>query len=249
MKTLCHAVVLLALVCSCAVALAETPKGDPKLTESWEPVPAVVTPGVGTAPPSDAVVLFDGTSLAEWETERGGVAEWVLADGAMTVANGKGAIRTKRSFGDCQLHVEWRTPAEVKGEGQGRGNSGIFLQSRYEVQVLDSFENRTYSNGQAGSVYKQHIPLVNACRPPGAWQTYDIVFRAPRFAADGALLEPATITALQSGVLILDHVVLKGGTTYIGQPRYEKHGETEPILLQDHGNPVSYRNVWVRELR
>ncbi len=237
------------LVTALAGAQTEAPKGDPKLTEVWEPIPAVVTPGVATAPPSDAVVLFDGKSLSEWVSAKGGPAEWTLADGAMTVVKGKGGIRTKQGFGDCQLHIEWRSPAVVEGEGQGRGNSGIFLQGRYELQVLDSYENRTYSNGQAGSIYKQHIPLVNVCRRPGEWQTYDVVFRAPRFAADGKLKKAGTVTALQNGVLVLDHVELRGATAYIGKPSYEKHGEKEPLELQDHGNPVSYRNIWIRELR
>jgi len=227
---------------------AQTPPGDPKLTEVWEPVPPIVTPGVGTAPPSDAVVLFDGKSLSEWESAKGGAPEWALADSAMTVVKGKGSLRTKRGFGDCQLHVEWRTPAVVVGESQGRGNSGIFLQGRYELQVLDSFENRTYSNGQAGSIYKQHIPLVNVCRKPGEWQTYDVVYRAPRFTADGTVQKPGTVTAFQNGVLVLDHVELQGSTAYIGKPKYEKHGDKEPLELQDHGNPVSYRNIWIREL-
>ena len=220
---------------------------DPKLTEVWDPEPAVVTPGDGTAPPSDAIVLFDGSNFDEWVGKNNGPVKWQLADNAMTVVKETGEIKTKRSFGDCQLHIEWRTPSEVKGESQGRGNSGIFLQDRYELQVLDSYNNRTYANGQAGSIYKQYIPLVNACRPPGVWQTYDVIYTAPSFNADGSLASPARITVLQNGVLVQNNVEIKGGTTYRGQPKYEKH-DRAPIMLQDHGNPVSYRNIWIREL-
>ncbi|HVF96407.1 MAG TPA: DUF1080 domain-containing protein, partial [Flavisolibacter sp.] len=151
-------------------------------------------------------------------------------------------------FGDCQLHIEWRSPAEVKGEGQGRGNSGIFLMGRYELQVLDSYNSKTYSNGQAGSIYKQHMPLVNATRPPGEWQTYDVVFTAPRFSEDSLLKSPARITVLHNGVLVQNNTQLWGGTQYIGLASYQKHGDKEPIVLQDHGNPVSFRNIWIRPL-
>ena len=223
-------------------------KPDPKLTEVWEPVPEIVTPGIGTAPPSDAIVLFDGADLSKWTGSKGEPAKWKVANGAMTAVKKAGAIFTKQKFGDCQLHVEFRCPAEVKGEGQGRGNSGVFLQSRYEVQVLDSYNNRTYSNGQAGSIYKQYAPLVNVCRKPGAWQTYDIIFKAPRFSDDGTLKSPARMTVLHNGVLIQNNVELKGNTVYRGAPKYEKHNLKEPIFLQDHGNPISYRNIWIREL-
>ena len=220
----------------------------PEDTEVWEPEPAVVTPGQAGAPPSDAIVLFDGGDLASWSREDGTEAGWRVRDGVMTVEPGTGNIRTRQGFGDVQLHIEWRTPSEVSGEGQGRGNSGIFLMERYELQVLDSHGNRTYSNGQAGSIYKQHIPLVNASRGPGAWQSYDVVFTAPRFGSEGVLLSPAYMTAFHNGVLIQDHVELRGPTVFIGQPEYEAHPDRVPILLQDHGNPVSYRNIWVREL-
>ena len=223
-------------------------KGDPKLTEVWEPVPEVITAGMNNAAPSDAIVLFDGNNFNEWEKVDGGEAKWKLVDGAMTVVKKTGGIRTKKSFGDCQLHIEWRTPSVVKGEGQGRGNSGIFLQERYEIQVLDSYNNITYSNGQAGSIYKQHIPLVNVCRRPGEWQTYDIIFKAPIFNKSEQVEKPGYVTVLQNGVLIQNHVKLNGTTAFIGEPKYEKHNPKEPIMLQDHGNPVSYRNIWIREL-
>jgi hypothetical protein len=220
----------------------------PEETEVWEPEPPVVEPGQGNAPPSDAVVLFDGSDLSAWSGEDGAEAGWRVEQGAVTVVPGTGNIRTRQGFGDVQLHIEWRTPAEVSGEGQGRGNSGVFLMERYELQVLDSYENRTYSNGQAGAIYKQHIPLVNASRPPGEWQRYDVVFTAPRFAADGALERPAFMTVFHNGVLIQNHVELRGPTLYIGEPSYEPHAEREPLMLQDHDNPVSYRNIWVREI-
>jgi hypothetical protein len=220
----------------------------PELTEVWQPEPPVVTPAFGVRPPSDAEVLFDGTSLDAWERAAdGGDAAWKLADGAMTVVSGSGDIRTRAAFGDVQLHVEWRTPAEVVGEGQGRGNSGVFVQDRYEVQVLDSFGNRTYSNGQAASVYKQHIPMVNASRGPGEWQTYDIFYRAPVFTAAGEVARPALVTVVHNGVLVLHAVEIRGNTEYRGLPAYEPHGDL-PIRLQDHGNPVSYRNIWIRRL-
>ena len=223
-------------------------QGDPKLTEVWEPVPRVVTPGSGVAPPSDARVLFDGKDLAQWQHTNGSAAKWTVAAGAFTVVKGTGDLRTKEAFGDCQLHVEWRSPQQVQGDGQERGNSGIFLQGRYEVQILDSFVNRTYSNGQAASVYKQHIPMVNASRGPGEWQTYDIFFRAPRFSESGSVLQPGYITVLHNGILVQDHAEIKGATVFIGAPRYQKHGPREPLVLQDHGNPVSFRNIWLREL-
>ncbi len=221
---------------------------QPELTEVWEPVPPVITPGNGTAPPSDAIILFDGSDMDQWEKPGGEPVGWLLADGAMTVVKETGAIYTKQSFGDIQLHLEWRAPAEVEGEGQGRGNSGVYLQGRYEVQVLDCYENITYPNGQTGSIYKQHIPLANACRPPGEWQTYDIIFMAPRFKDDGSLFTPATVTVLHNGVLLLNHAVIKGASEYIGLPVYKAHPLKQPLMLQDHSNPVSFRNIWVREL-
>lgn len=221
---------------------------DPKLTEVWEPVPEIVTPGNGTQPPSDAIILFDGSDLSKWKSEKSSTPTWRVADGVMTAVPDSGGILTKQGFGDCQLHVEFRTPFPAKGEGQDRGNSGVYLQNRYEVQVLDSYDNRTYSNGQAGSIYKQYIPLVNVCRKPGEWQTYDIIFTAPRFNADSSLHTPGFLTVLQNGVLIQNHVELKGTIEYRGQPKYKMHGEKEPVFLQEHGHLVSYRNIWIREL-
>ena len=221
---------------------------DPQLTEVWTPVPPVVTPGVNQAPPSDAVVLFDGTNLNAWTSAKGGPAGWTTENGVLTIKPGSGSITTRQEFADCQLHLEWRSPAEVVGEGQGRGNSGVLLQNRYEVQVLDSYNNRTYSNGQAGSIYKQHVPQVNASRPPGEWQSYDIVFRAPRFNNDGTVRTPAFITVLHNGVLVQDHVEIRGPTAFRGPPAYEKHAFRQPLSLQEHKNPVSYRNIWIREL-
>ncbi|NNE48559.1 MAG: DUF1080 domain-containing protein [Rhodothermales bacterium] len=221
----------------------------PEDTEVWEPEPPIVTAGEDGSAPSDATVLFDGTDLSMWASSAGGPAEWRLEDGAMTVAPGAGGIETRQAFGDVQLHIEWRTPQRVEGDGQGRGNSGVFLMGLYEVQVLDSYENRTYSNGQAGAIYKQHIPLVNVSRAPGEWQSYDIVFRAPRFDGKGLVERPAVFTVLHNAVVIQDHAELKGPTIYRGLPEYEAHSARLPLMLQDHGNPVSYRNIWIRELQ
>jgi Domain of Unknown Function (DUF1080) len=222
---------------------------DAKLTEVWQPEPRIITPGkTSQDSPSDATVLFNGRDLSQWEAVNGGDAKWRLKDGYMQVAAGTGNIKTKKSFGDCQLHIEWRTPDTVKGSGQGRGNSGIFLMGLYELQVMDSYKNRTYSNGQAGSIYKQQIPLVNVCRPPGEWQTYDIIFTAPRFNNDSTLKSAARITVLQNGVLVQNNVSIIGGTKYIGIASYKMHTDKLPLVLQDHGNPVCYRNIWIREL-
>lgn len=221
---------------------------DPKATEFWEPQVRVVTPGEGTKPPSDAIVLFDG-NLSEWQSAKDSSSvSWSLnGDGSMTVRPGAGDIVTKKAFGDCQLHLEFREPSVVKGESQGRGNSGIFLQGRYEIQVLDCYQNRTYSNGQTASVYKQSIPLVNACRKPGEWQTYDILFTAPRFNNDGIVIAPARVTVIHNGVVAQLNTEIKGPTEYIGLPNYKAHGKSG-IKLQDHGDLVSFRNIWIREL-
>ena len=221
---------------------------DPKVTEVWELKPKKITAGVSAGEaPSDAIILFDGKDLSKWSTTAGADAKWAVKDGAFTVVKGAGVIKSRQTFGDIQLHIEWRTPSEIVGNGQGRGNSGIFLQERYELQVLDSYESPTYSNGQASSIYKQAIPLVNACRKPGEWQTYDVIYTAPRFTDNGRVITQAAITVLHNGVLTLNNVQIIGPTEYKGFPVYKAHGKAS-LVLQDHGNPVSYRNIWVREL-
>lgn len=246
---------LLLIVCFTSVsalAQAQQPNragGDPKLSEYYDPAIRVVAPGKTAADaPADAIVLFNGNNADAWEAKSGGPIKWKVENGAMTVTAGAGEIHTKQGFGDCQLHIEWRTPAEVKGDGQGRGNSGIFLMGKYELQVLDSYNNKTYSNGQAGSIYKELPPLVNASRGPGEWQTYDVIFTAPVFYPDGTVKSQARITVLHNGVLVQNNMSIWGSTQYIGIANYEKHGDKEPIILQDHGNPVSYRNIWIRPL-
>ena len=226
----------------------------PEDTEVWRPEPARVTPGSAGRAPSDALVLFDGKGMDEWVSSAAPAkpAGWTVSDGVFSIQPGSGDIQTKRMFGDYQLHLEWRAPANLKGTGQDRGNSGVFLASTgngsgYEIQVLDCAGTRTYANGQAASIYKQHIPLVNACAAPGEWQTYDVIWTAPRFAADGKLQAPAYVTALHNGVLVQNHVALQGETVYVGKPSYRKHGPL-PIRLQDHGAPVSFRNIWIRPL-
>ncbi|WP_126970727.1 3-keto-disaccharide hydrolase [Gynurincola endophyticus] len=225
---------------------AQERNGDPKLTESWKPVPPVVN--TQAAVPGDAIILFDGKNMNGWKHKDGSAVKWDVKDGILTVKGGTGEIISQQSFGDCQLHIEWRTPATVKGEGQGRGNSGIFLMSTYELQVLDSYNNTTYSNGQAGSIYKQTPPLVNASKGPGEWQTYDIIFTAPRFNDQGMLKSPATITVLHNGVLVQNNTTIWGSTQYIGLPDNIKHADKLPLILQDHGDPVSFRNIWIRNL-
>ena len=229
----------------------ESDKMTPGMTEKWDPEVTKITPGESPwDAPSDAIVLFDGVDLTnEWTNGDGEEPGWVVADGCVTVRKGTGTIKTKRVFEDFQLHIEWRTPAEVVGKSQGRGNSGVFLQGIYEVQVLDNFNNRTYRNGQAGSLYKQHPPLVNACKGPGEWQVYDIIYTAPTFNNDGTYFTPPTVTVLHNGVLVQNNVKLRGPTVYVGIPEYEvkEHG-AGPIVLQDHGNPVSFKNIWIREL-
>lgn len=225
-----------------------------KKTEVWEPVPAKVTPGkIAADAPSDAIVLFNGKDINAFQKKGGGAPGWKIdKDGALTVVKTSGDLQTKQGFGSCQLHIEWRSPAVIAGSSQSRGNSGIFFMGEYELQVLDSYENPTYVNGQAGSIYKQHIPLVNASRKPGEWQTYDVIFTAPQFYADGTVQTPARITVLHNGVLVQNNVEIKGGTKWIGPPVYKKHKDKEPLVLQDHGNdggnPMSYRNIWIREL-
>ena len=232
-------------------ASAQTPRkeGDSKLTEVWTPVPTVVKAGkTDIAPPSDAIVLFDGKDASAWVDKDVKPVTWTVADNVFTVKPFGGDIHTKQSFGDCQLHIEWRTPAGATGSGQDRSNSGVFLMGRYELQILDSYNNSTYSNGQAGSIYKQRMPLVNVSRPPGEWQSYDIIFTAPVFYENGNLKTAARITVMQNGVLVQNNVELWGEMQFVGIPYYEKHGAKEPLLLQDHHNPISFRNIWIREL-
>ncbi len=215
------------------------------------PQPPVVDPGPygrDDARPADAVVLFDGHDLSAWRGEQGGPAPWVVKDGYFEVKPGSGMIHTAQGFGDVQLHIEWRAPAPPTGEGQERGNSGVFLQGRYEVQVLDSYHNPTYADGAAGAVFGQYPPLVNPARPPGQWNVYDIVFRRPRFDAAGRVTAPARITEFFNGVLVQDDVPLTGPTAYRHRPPYEVTPPTLPLALQDHGYPVRFRNVWIRQL-
>ncbi|HRK74631.1 MAG TPA: DUF1080 domain-containing protein [Rhodothermales bacterium] len=230
------------------ILFAQTDLTKPEQTEQWEPEPRVVKPGNGPKPPSDAVVIFDGTSLDGFRDKNGNPPKWELKEGLLTVKGGSGDIWTKASFGSFQLHIEWRTPIEsLNLKGQGRGNSGIFLQDRYEVQILNSYENRTYANGQAGSIYKQTPPLVNAMNPMGEWQTYDIIYTAPTFRANGSMLTPPYVTVIHNGVVVQNHTEIQGTTEYIGPPLIKAHGEA-PLRLQDHGNPISFRNIWIRPL-
>lgn len=227
--------------------VAQQQKSKPEDTEVWTPVPPIVTPGEAGAPPSDAVTLLGKDGLGAWTNNKGEPSSWDFKDGVVTVRAGGGDLVSKQAFGSCQVHLEWRTPAEVKGNGQGRGNSGLFFMGQYELQILDSYENKTYVNGQAASIYKQYAPLVNASKKPGEWQTYDAVFDAPVFEG-GKLTKPAYITVLHNGVLVLNHVEIKGETVYNGQPAYHPHAAKMPCYLQNHGNPMSFRNMWVREL-
>ena len=233
-----------------AAAHAQQPREWP-VHSMDRPKPAEVDPGPGSLPvppPRDAIVLFDGANLARWKSNSGGDAKWIIRNGYVEVAPGSGGIETRDAFGDVQLHIEWASPAVVRGEGQDRGNSGVFLMGRYEVQILDSYRNPTYADGQAASVFGQFPPLVNAARPPGAWQSYDIVFRAPRFGSDGRVAQPATLTVFHNGVLVQDHVTLTGPTAFQRRPPYEAHPPKLPFGLQDHSHPVRFRNIWLREL-
>jgi hypothetical protein len=238
-----------ATVCSAQV--------DPKwqIHDMNRPVPPVVDPGTASTqdqpgrPPSDATVLFDGKDLSKWQHKDGTPAKWKVEDGYMETVPKSGYIYTKDAFGDCQLHVEFREPTPAKGESQGRGNSGVFLHGLYEIQVLDSYQNRTYADGQASAVYGQYPPLVNASRPPGQWQTYDIIFHGPRFDSAGKLLRPARITVLHSGVLTQDNVEPTGPTGHHVRPPYKPGPDKLPLALQDHDNPIRFRNIWIRELK
>jgi len=225
-----------------------------KTGDRSRPLPPMVTPGepstqehAGTAP-SDAVQLFNGKDLSAWQQHNGKPAAWKLHEGYFEVAPGTGDLVTRQAFGDCQLHVEWATPSAPHGSDQEPGNSGVYLHSLYEIQVLESNRNKTYADGQAGAIYCQYPPLVNPARPPGEWQTYDIIFHGPRFSADSRLQEPAAITLLFNGVLAQDHVIPTGPTDYMKRPPYKVTPEKLPLLLQDHGQPVRYRNIWIREL-
>ena len=256
----CHLMTgaLLMLALPAVGVLAQTP-ANPRLAElqKWpvhdekRPLPPVVDPGPAgpAAPvPSDATVLFDGKDLSAWVNAKGAPAGWAVRDGYMEAIKGTGSIRTRSAFGDCQLHVEWATPASGQGSGQDRGNSGVYLMGLYEVQVLDSYNNKTYADGSAAALYGQFPPLVNASRKPGEWQSYDIVFRAPRFNAAGALQSPARVTVVHNGVLVHDSQELSGPTAHKARPPYKAHAPKLPISLQDHAHPVRFRNIWLREL-
>ena len=257
MKRLFFILLTFAIVQFWATAQQQTQKTTndkmvPEMTEIWEPEVKIIQPGVrDTDPPSDAIILFDGSDInKEWEDAQGNATKWLIQDGALVCVRGSGVIKTKRKFESCQLHIEWRAPAEVQGSSQGRGNSGVFLQELYEVQVLDSYNNRTYREGQAGSIYKQYAPLVNVSKKPGEWQSYDIIYTAPIFGNDSlTYVVPPQITVFHNGVLIQNNVTLRGPTVYTGIPEYfiKKHGAGS-IVLQDHGNPVAYRNIWIRDL-
>jgi hypothetical protein len=238
-KTICPTMILSTFVLLAAAAFLTA---DEWVSGIHWPRPKVVDPGPPGGPPSDALVLFDGKDLSQWEGGR----QWIVRDG-YAIAHGSD-IRTKKDFGDCQLHVEWATPEKVEGQGQGRGNSGVFMMGHYEIQILDSYNNETYYDGQAGAIYKQRPPLVNACRRPGQWQTFDIIFSAPRFDQKGNLLKPAFITVLQNGVLIQNHFQIQGTTLWDAPPKYTAHPPKLPIILQYHGDPVKFRNIWIREL-
>lgn len=224
----------------------------PGMTEFWTPQPKVVTPGNAktSSAPSDAIVLFDGKDLSKWENSKGEAAGWRVHDGIITVDKKSGDIRTKQKFNNFQLHIEWCVPQNITGESQARGNSGVFLQGMYEVQVLDNYKNESYANGSAGSIYKQSAPLVNAMRKPGEWNVYDIIYTAPIFKEDGTYLYRPRVTILHNGILVQNNTEILGTTEYIGIPRVVKHGDG-PIILQSHGDPsdpISFRNIWIRPL-
>lgn len=250
MSKLTNGLLVLTFVAGGFVSAQEVEPTKPEQTEFYKPVPPKVTPGEDSGPPSDAIVLFDGTSLDNWISSADSTAaKWILnKDGSMTVNNRTGDIQTKQNFGSVQLHIEWKSPAEVQQEGQHRANSGVFLNGMYEVQVLDNNDNDTYVNGQVGSIYKQHVPLAMASVPTGEWNTYDIIYHAPEFEK-GQKVKSGTLTVIHNGVLIQDHVEIEGTTPYIGWPKNPPHGKG-PLRLQDHGDNsrVSYRNIWVRDL-
>lgn len=233
------------------LAFAQNPVQQWPVHSMDRPRPPVVQPGPEgppTPPPADAIVLFEGSNLSQWRAEDGQPAKWAVKNGYIEVVAGTGSLVSARPFGDVQLHIEWATPTPPTGEGQERGNSGVYLMGLYEVQVLDSYQNDTYPDGQAGALFGQAPPLVNACRPPGAWQSYDIVFRRPRFSRGTFLERPARITVFQNGILVQDGVELTGRTVFGRRATYSAHGDRLPLSLQDHSHPVRYRNIWVREL-
>jgi hypothetical protein len=251
-------VILAALLATMSYIPYAQEKAKPQDTEYYTPIPPVVTPGnTFSDPPSDAIILFDGKNLDQWiNTKDSTAAKWIVANNVMTVNKSTGDIQTRSSFTDFQMHLEYRIPENITGSGQARGNSGIFLASLpwgaggYEIQVLDNYKNTTYVNGQVGSMYKQAVPLVNACKKPGEWQTYDIIWTAPKFSKEGILKSPARVTAFHNGVLVQNNTTLLGDTPYIGQPAYRVHGPA-PIKLQAHGDPsepISFRNIWLRPL-
>ncbi|MBN1557830.1 MAG: DUF1080 domain-containing protein [Lentisphaerae bacterium] len=223
------------------------PDSEYRVHDGTRPQPRVVTPGQDGAPPSDAAVLFDGTDLSAWEACDGGAAPWKVEDGVMEVVPRSGSIRTREALGDIQLHLEWAAPSVVEKDGQGRGNSGVFLMGRYEIQVLDGYDNPTYADGITAAVYGQYPPLVNACRQPGAWQTYDLVWLGPRFDGE-TVTRPACVTLFHNGVLVHHHRTLIGPTAHRTIKPYSPHPETGPLQLQDHGDPVRFRNIWYRAL-
>jgi hypothetical protein len=241
--------------------IAIQPIAAPQGSQQWgpndrnRPEPPIITPGTASTqdrpgrPPSDAVMLFNGKDLSNWESLKGGPAKWTVGKGYFATVPGSGYIRTKAAYGDCQLHVEWATPDPPHGTDQDRGNSGVFLHGLYEIQVLDSYNNVTYADGEAAAVYGQYPPLVNAARKPGEWQTYDIVFHGPRFDSGGKLLRPGNVTVFYNGVLVQDHVELMGPTAHHKRPPYTPTPEKLPLSLQDHNHPVRYRNLWIRELK
>lgn len=244
--------------CICAGAQDKYPQPTPmkpEMSEYWTPQPKVVTPGTATSKaaitaPSDAIVLFDGKDLSLWQSADGNPAQWDVHNGVFTVNKKNGDILTKQKFGDFQLHIEWCVPKNIQGKSQGRGNSGIFLQDMYEIQVLDCYDNETYINGFTGSVYKQTPPLANAMRKPGEWNVYDIIYKAPTFTKDGKYRTPPTVTVIQNGVLLQNNTTILGTTEYVGFPKIKEHGDG-PLRLQSHGDPsapISFRNIWIREL-
>ena len=252
-RTLSSGLTVAALLFLAQICVAQAPIPW-KIHDPNRPLPAVIDPGSASTPdapghpPSDAVVLFDGKDLSNWADKDGKPARWKVENGYMEVLPESGYIFTKQAFGDCQLHVEFAEPLPAVGESQERGNSGVFLMGLYEIQVLDSYQNKTYADGQASAVYGQYPPQVNAARPPGQWQSYDIVFHAPRFGKAGKLLHPARVTVLHNGVLVQDNVELTGPTAHGERPPYKATPDKLPLGLQDHGNLVRYRNIWIREL-